>query len=118
MKYLLNTFWYILTGFIVALINVILGVVLCVTIVFIPLGIQLLKLANVFVLPFGVNFQTNFKQHPVANVLYDILIGWLNALLFLVLGSVWCVTLIGIPFGIKCYKLSIISLSPVGLTIA
>ena len=118
MKYLLNSLWFIFTGFITGLINVIIGVILCMTIVFIPIGIQVLKLANVFVLPFGVNFQTNFKTHPVANVIYDILFGWINALVFLILGSVWCVTIIGIPFGVKCYKLSIISLCPVGLTIA
>lgn len=115
-KFIGNFLWFLLIGFWTALINVILGLILCVTVVLLPFGIAMVKLSSVFVLPFGVKYQKNFKAHPIANVFYDIL-GWINALLFFIIGTVMFATIIGIPFGKKCYSLSLIALCPYGLDI-
>lgn len=117
MKRLANILWIYLIGIWMAIINVIIGVVLCATLIFIPIGFQYLKLANVFALPFGVKFVTNFKKHAVANILYDIFTGFINAIILMVLAGICCLSIIGIPFGVKCYKLCIVSLAPVGLDI-
>ena len=112
-----NIFWFIFIGFWMAILNVIIGIVLCVSIVFIPIGLQYLKLANVFALPFRVKFVTNFKQHVLQNVLYDVFFGFVNSVIFLILAGICCITIIGISFGKKCYSLTIISLCPVGLSV-
>ena len=116
LKFIGNLFWFILIGFWVAIFNVIVGLLLCVTVVFLPFGIAMVKLASVYVMPFGVKYQRNFTSHIYANLIYDLL-GWINALLFFILGTVMFISIIGIPFGIKCYSLSLTSLCPYGLDI-
>ncbi len=116
LKFIGNFLWFILIGLWIALINVFLGLLLCVTVVFLPFGIAMVKLASVYVLPFGVKYKRNFKSRAFSNIIYDI-IGWINALIFLILGTVFFVTIIGIPFGKKCYSLSLTSLCPYGLDI-
>ena len=50
---LLNIIWLIVTGIPMALESLVLGAVLCVTIVGIPFGIQHFKIAKLALLPFG-----------------------------------------------------------------
>ncbi|MCB5714789.1 YccF domain-containing protein [Lactonifactor longoviformis] len=50
---LLNIIWLIVTGVPMALESLVLGAVLCVTIVGIPFGIQHFKIAKLALLPFG-----------------------------------------------------------------
>ena len=50
----------------------------------------------------------------IGNILWLILTGLESALLWLVFGLLWCVTIIGIPFGIQCFKLAQIALAPFG----
>ena len=55
---------------------------------------------------FGVGF--------VFNVLWLVTFGLALCLSYLALGIVYCLTIIGIPFGLQCFKLAGISLWPVG----
>ena len=48
------------------------------------------------------------------NILWFILGGWLIFLAYLLGGLILCITIIGIPFGIQCFKLSILGLAPFG----
>lgn len=50
----------------------------------------------------------------IGNLLWIILGGLISALAWLVVGCLWCVTVIGIPVGLQCFKLSSISLNPFG----
>jgi uncharacterized membrane protein YccF (DUF307 family) len=50
----------------------------------------------------------------IGNILWLILVGWHTALGWLLAGAVLCVTLIGIPFGVQCFKLAGFSLWPFG----
>ena len=50
----------------------------------------------------------------IGNLLWIILGGLVSALAWLVVGCLWCVTVIGIPVGLQCFKLSSISLNPFG----
>lgn len=38
------------------------------------------------------------------NVIWMLLFGWWSAALWFVLGILWCVTIIGMPFGKQCFK--------------
>ena len=53
----------------------------------------------------------------VFNVLWLILFGWAIFVSHLIAGVVLCVTIIGIPFGIQAFKLSVLALWPFGRTI-
>ena len=50
----------------------------------------------------------------LGNVLWFILIGlWLCIMLFLV-GALWCVTIVGIPVGVQCFKIGRFAALPFG----
>ncbi len=48
------------------------------------------------------------------NLLWIIFGGLLSALEWILAGCFWCITIIGIPLGIQCFKLSSISFNPFG----
>ena len=48
------------------------------------------------------------------NILWFIFGGLISAIGWLLVGAGWCVTIVGIPVGIQCFKLSSISLNPFG----
>ena len=48
------------------------------------------------------------------NLLWIIFGGFLSWLMWIAVGIVWCVTIIGIPVGTQCFKLASISLNPFG----
>ena len=50
----------------------------------------------------------------IGNILWIIFGGLLSALGWLIAGCLWCITIIGIPVGLQCFKLSSISLNPFG----
>ena len=50
----------------------------------------------------------------LGNILWIICGGLMSALGWLLAGCVWCVTIIGIPVGLQCFKLASISLNPFG----
>ena len=118
MKLIGNILWLVFTGFAAALSWFFLGILLCITIIGIPFGRQCIKLARVSIWPFGTTVDTNFDSHPIANVIWLILCGITLALSFIVLGLLWCITIIGIPFGRQCFKLARLSAIPFGATVS
>ena len=50
----------------------------------------------------------------LGNILWIILGGFLSALGWCVAGCIWCVTVVGIPVGVQCFKLASISFNPFG----
>ena len=50
----------------------------------------------------------------LGNILWIILGGGLIFLEYLVAGFILCITIVGIPFGIQCMKLSLLALIPFG----
>ena len=50
----------------------------------------------------------------IGNIIWLLFVGWETAIAWLVLGLMWCITLIGIPFGKQCFKFARLSLWPVG----
>ena len=52
-SFLLNILWLILSGLPLALEHVVIGGVLCITIIGIPFGLQQFKLAKLALMPFG-----------------------------------------------------------------
>ena len=50
----------------------------------------------------------------LGNILWIICGGLLSALGWLLAGCIWCITIVGIPVGLQCFKLASISLNPFG----
>ena len=118
MKTVGNFIWYIFPGYIMALFNLIMGLAFCLTIVLIPVGRQLFKLANCYVLPMKAEFLTNFEQYPMGNFFFNFfLVGFLNAIIMILVATFYCVTIVGIPLGKKAYQLAKLSICPVGLIV-
>ena len=50
----------------------------------------------------------------LGNILWFIFGGFLSGLGWIIAGIVWCATIVGIPIGIQCFKLSALSFVPFG----
>ena len=53
-------------------------------------------------------------MNTLGNLIWLIFGGFLSALGYFVMGFVFCVTIIGIPFGIQCFKIGSLVLWPFG----
>lgn len=112
-----NILWVILGGIWLALAWAIIGIVLCITIVGIPFGMQCFKLAKLSLFPYGKKVKLDFSAHPIANVIWAILGGWEMAICYLVCGVLNCITIIGIGRGVQCFKIMKLAFFPFGARI-
>ena len=117
MKTLGNILWLIFTGLETAIGWFVLGIFWCITIIGIPFGTQCFKLASLSLWPFGRKAETNFEKHPIANVIWVIFGGLELAISYFFPGILWCITIIGIPFGKQCFKLAKLAFVPFGAVI-
>lgn len=115
---LLNILWVVLAGFWLFLGYVAAGVVMCLTIIGIPFGIQSFKLAGFVLWPFGRTVvdrpEGTTPLNVVGNVLWLLLGGIWLAASHAIAGLVLCLTIIGIPLGIANFKLIPLALTPFG----
>ena len=118
MKIIGNIIWVIFGGLFLALEYAICGLIWCITIIGIPFGIQLFKCASLALWPFGREVRN--KQNSTGclstgmNVLWFLLGGIWLALEHVIAGLIFCITIIGIPFGKQHFKLAAIALTPFG----
>ena len=54
----------------------------------------------------------------LGNLLWFILLGWWMGLAYLISGVILCITIIGIPFGIACFRLAKLVFLPFGKEVA
>ena len=118
MQLLGNIIWFIFGGFISGIIYIIGGLVMCLTIVGIPFGVQQIKLGVATFAPFGKKVVegpgADGCVNIVLNVIWIILFGWEIAVAHLVLGAILCLLIVTIPFGLQHIKLIPLSLLPFG----
>ncbi|MPZ51825.1 MAG: YccF domain-containing protein [Acidimicrobiia bacterium] len=120
-KMILNLIWLIFAGVELALGYVLGGVIMMITIVGIPFGIQAFKLAGFTLWPFGRAVIPAPDRSGVVsglgNILWLVLVGWWLAAAHFIFGIMLCLTIIGIPMGIASFKMSGLALVPFGKTI-
>ena len=118
MKFLGNILWLIFGGIIIAIIYFMVGVVICVSIIGIPFGVQLFKLGSYALWPFGRELVDRPNEPGCLSVFMNliwILFGWWEiALLHLVFGLLFGITIVGIPWGLQHFKMAIASIFPFG----
>jgi len=118
---LMNLLWIVLGGFLIFLFYLIGGLVLCLTIVGIPFGVQLFKLSLLALSPFGKEVNTEGSASGlldiVMNVLWWIFGGVEAAIVHLVLALILAITIVGLPFAKQHIKLLKLALVPFGARI-
>jgi len=118
MNFFGNLIWLIFGGLMAALGYFLGGIVLCITVIGIPWGLQCFKLAGLVLWPFGKKVVSDSENMGCLNILFSlvwILCGGLyTAIVHIVMGAILCITIIGIPWGKQHFKLIEISLMPFG----
>lgn len=114
-----NILWIVLGGGIFLFLEYLVGgVLLCITIIGIPFGVQAIKLSLLALLPFGKEI-THTKPNPsslsvIMNILWILFGGIFIAVTHLIFGILCAITIIGIPFAKQHMKLAMLALTPFG----
>lgn len=118
MKFLGNLIWLIFGGFMIAIEYLIASILMMVTIVGIPFGMQTLKLASIAFWPFGREAvpaqRASGCLYTLMNVIWIVFAGIWIALSHVFWGLILCITIVGIPFGQQHFKLASVALTPFG----
>ena len=118
MELLGNVLWFIFGGLFSGLSWILSGVLWCIPIVGIPYGRQCFKFASLSFAPFGKEIEYGGGVPSVlANVIWFIFFGIPMALENLLFGCLWCITIVGIPFGLQFFKIAKLALAPFGARI-
>jgi uncharacterized membrane protein YccF (DUF307 family) len=121
MKFLGNLIWLLFGGIITAIEYTVASLLMMITIIGIPFGLQTLKMARVALWPFGCKITDKGNSGGCLSLLMNVL--WIFAggiwicLTHLVFGLILCITLIGIPWGRQHFKLAALALAPFGKSI-
>lgn len=118
MRTIANMIWFIFSGFWAWLAWSFIGILLCLTIIGIPFGLQCFKIGNFGLFPFGKTIDTGTGTDSlILNLLWMLICGWSLAVMHLTSALLLCISIIGIPFAGQCLKLALISLFPFGARI-
>ena len=113
-----NILWFVFGRFFSGLGWLLAGILWCVTIVGIPIGLQCFKFAELSFMPFGKEVVYSGKAVSfLLNVLWLLISGFILAMGNFILGVLMCVTIIGIPFGKQFFKIAKLCLAPFGADI-
>ena len=117
MRTLGNILWFLLAGLWLAIGYAVAGLVAFILIITIPFGIASFRLAGYVIWPFGRTLVWQREAglwSVIGNVLWIVVVGWELAIAHLVAGLLLCVTIIGIPLGVACWKMVPLALLPLG----
>jgi len=116
-KVVLNVIWLVLAGWWLAIGYAIAGIICFILIITIPFGIASFRIANYALWPFGRTIIHNPRAGApsvIGNIIWLIVAGIWLAIGNLAAGVALCITIIGIPLGLACFKLIPVSLVPLG----
>ena len=118
MNLFLNVIWLVFGGIMIAIEYAVSSVLMMITIIGIPFGLQTLKLAILALWPFGTSVvDDGWPSGCLAglmNVIWWFVGGFVIALSHLFWGLIFCITIVGIPFGLQHFKLMRLALFPFG----
>lgn len=126
--WILNLLWLLLGGWHLFLTWFFAGLLLCATCFGIPCGWQVIKISIFLLFPFGKNvvYTHDFIEDEggrccmrscncLLNIVWAVTAGWILAIQAFLTGCLLCVTIVGIPFGIQCFKLTMLCFCPFGI---
>ncbi len=115
MSLLGNIIWLIFGGLVTGLGYIIGGLLLCLTIIGIPFGLQAIKLGVASLTPFGKRVVSEKGDSPlrlIFNIIWILLFGWEIAIAHLTSALILAITIIGLPFAKQHLKLLTIAFLP------
>lgn len=118
----MNILFFVLGGFVTALLYFFGGLVLSLTIIGIPAGAQCFKIGVFCLHPFGWTIEEDCESTPkmiasfFLNIIWILFAGIWLAIQHLIIGLFFYITLVGVPFGNKHFELMRLSLAPFGKT--
>lgn len=113
-----NVIWFLCGGLWQGLAWTISGIFWCMTIIGIPIGRQCFKFTALTFFPFGKEIQYGGNAIlTLANLVWLIISGIPLAITACINGILLCCTIIGIPFGMQCFKIAKLALMPFGATV-
>ena len=122
MKFIGNIFWMLLGGILISVYYAVMGLLFCITVIGIPFGVQLFKMAGFALWPFGHKVTSGPRDTDCLSILMNII--WIIfggvevAVMHAVFGLICCVTIVGIPFGLQHFKMALLALVPFGKKIS
>lgn len=118
MNFIGNILWLIFGGLIAGIMWVIAGILFCITIIGIPVGVQCFKFAGLAFCPFGKEVSYGGGGFSlIVNIIWILVAGIEMAIGYVIWGCILCITIIGIPFGKQFFKLARLALMPFGATV-
>lgn len=115
MNFLGNLIWILCGGLLSALGWCLAGMLWCITIVGIPVGVQCFKLASLSLNPFGKDVvDEGGAVSCLLNIIWFFVSGLELAICNAVFGCILCITIIGFPFGMQFFKIARLALFPFG----
>jgi uncharacterized membrane protein YccF (DUF307 family) len=115
MRFIGNVIWIICGGLLSAIGWWLAGVLWCITVVGIPVGLQCFKLSSISLNPFGKEIMDEGGAVScLLNVIWFFVSGLELALGNLMIGIILCITIVGIPFGKQFFKIARLALFPFG----
>ncbi|QEC51674.1 uncharacterized membrane protein YccF (DUF307 family) [Anseongella ginsenosidimutans] len=113
-----NLIWLIFGGIFICIEYVLAGIVMLLTIIGIPWGLQCFKLAALALWPFGREIRETQPSagclSTVLNIIWIFVGGIWIALTHLVFGILLAITIIGLPFANQHFKLMRLAFTPFG----
>lgn len=113
-----NIIWLVFGGIFIAIEYAVSSLILFVTVIGIPFGIQTLKLAGLALFPFGKKAVMSDKSDGclslTMNILWILIGGIWISITHIIFGAVLFITIIGIPFAKQHFKLAAVAMLPFG----
>lgn len=113
----LNVIWLVFSGIWMALGYAVAGLICFIPIVTIPWGLACFRIARYSLWPFGYRVTDRPDAgifSGIGNVIWLIVAGIWITIGHITAGIAFCLTIIGIPFGIAHFKMIPVSLMPLG----
>ncbi|MDO4961583.1 MAG: YccF domain-containing protein [Eubacteriales bacterium] len=115
MRLIGNIIWFLCGGVIGGLAWLLSGCLWCITIIGIPYGLQCFKFAKLAFWPFGKDIvYGGGSVSLIVNIIWLLVSGIWMAIGYAIIGTIFYITIIGIPFGKQFFKLAKLSLMPFG----
>jgi uncharacterized membrane protein YccF (DUF307 family) len=121
MKLLGNLLWLVFGGLFIAIEYFLASLLLMITIIGIPFGVQTMKLAVLAIWPFGKDISIQDKPtglSTIMNMIWILIGGVWISLSHIIFGILLGITIVGIPFAKQHFKLASLALTPFGRKIS
>ena len=122
MNILLNVIWIVFGGIMIAIEYAISSLLMMLTIIGIPFGLQTMKLAVLALWPFGSDISNESWPSGclagIMNVIWWFVGGFAIAFTHLLWGVLFSITIIGLPFGMQHFKLMKLAFFPFGKNVS